>query len=86
MKNINQKSKHSIFTTITNATKAPFCTNVSSLSNHYTQSWMVTSDWWIFFKNDKWSSETLKAFFQKAEMQFIQIFIMIKCLEFKDVT
>lgn len=86
MKNINQKSKHSIFTTITNATKAPLCTNVSSLSNHYTQSWMVTSDWWIFFKNDKWSSETLKAFFQKAEMQFIQIFIMIKCLEFKDVT
>lgn len=47
MKNINLKSKHSIFTTITNAMKAPLCTNVSSLSNHYTQSWMVTSGWWI---------------------------------------
>lgn len=43
MQNISQMSKHSIFTTITNATKAPLCTNVSSLSNHNTQSWMVTN-------------------------------------------
>lgn len=45
MKNTDLKSKHSIFTTITNAMKAPLCTNVSGLSNHYTQSWMVTSGW-----------------------------------------
>lgn len=66
MKNINQKSKHSIFTTITNATKAPLCTNVSSLSNHYTQSWMVTSDWWIFFQKWQMIFRNIKGLFSKS--------------------
>lgn len=66
MKNINQKSKNSIFTTITNATKAPLCTNVSSLSNHYTQSWMVTSDWWFFFQKWQMIFRNIKWLFSKS--------------------
>lgn len=38
MQHINQMSKDSFFKTIVNVRKAPLYTNVSSFSNHQTQS------------------------------------------------